>query len=103
MINIVSVKLFRQIIRTREPTPIYQLFQPGQINTHCVSKYYTKIKPKLADTRGFFVHKVTEIWNNLPPEFHNLGDVLFNKRIKIYAIKDYASDKLHRDGGYVTI
>ena len=53
MINVASVKLFRQIIMTKEPKPIYQLFKPGQINTintHCVSKYYTKIKLILADT-----------------------------------------------------
>ena len=106
MINVASVKLFKQIIMTKEPKPIYQLFKRGQIdtiNTHCVSKYYTKIKPKLADTQGFFVYKVTEIWNNLPPDFHNLSKALFNKRIQMYAIHHYASNSLHKDGGYITI
>ena len=106
MINVASVKLFRQIILTKEPIPLYNLFKHGQINnvnTRCISKYYAKFKPILADTKGFFVHKVTEIWNSLPPKLHNISNELFNKRIKTYTIKKCSHDKLHRDGRYIII
>ena len=106
MINVASVKLFRHIIMTKEPIPLYNLFKNGQINTvntRSVSKYYPKFKPLLADTRGFFVNKVTEIWNSLPTNLHNISNKVFFKRIRTHAIKNFSNDKLHRDGGYSII
>ena len=61
------------------------------------------LNPFCADTRGFFVHKVREIWNNFPPELHNISYELFSKKIKIYPIRNIESDKLHRDGRYVIV
>ena len=106
MINVASVKLFRLIILTKEPIPLYNLFKHRQINTvntRSISKYYPKFKPLLADTRVFFVNKVTEIWNSLPPELHNISNDLFTKRIRTHAIKNFSHDKLHKDGRYTII
>ena len=106
MINVASVKLFRHIILTKEPIPLYNLFKHGQINnvnTRSISKYYPKFKPLLADTKGFFVNKVTEIWNSLPHELHNISNDLFTKRIRTHAIKNFSHDKLHKEGGYTII
>ena len=83
MINIASIKLFRHIIMTQEPKLLYNLFKLGHnknVNTHCISKYYPKIKPKLANTRGFFVNKMTEVWHNLPINLYNISLKLFDKK-----------------------
>ena len=82
LINVASVKLFRQIVMKHCPKLLFNLLKTGQnhnVNTRTVIKYYPKIKPLLSDTWGFFVNKICEIYNSLPIHFHYLKTDSFGK------------------------
>ena len=106
LINIASVKLFRHIILTSKPQPLYVLVKKGQnnkVNTRTVNKYYPKNNPKTSELKNFFINKMCEIWNSLPLGLHNLSNKNFDLKIKKYARNNFNSKKLHKEGGYITI
>ena len=106
MIIISSLKLFRNIINKNKPITLYNLVKPGHINkvnTRIVNKFYPIIKPKLSDTKSFFINKICEIWNSLSIGLHNLSDKNFDTKIKKFAKTNFSNSKLHREGGYIII
>ena len=106
-VNFVSLKMYRQIIITKYPKPLYNLLKPGQNNinnTREIIKYYPKILPKLSVTKDSFVFKMSEIYNSLPQDIiKTTNNTKFNNILKVYIKQRFSSNRLHKLEGYITI
>ena len=72
MIIIQGLNLLHKIKRTQEPESLYEMFNNPTRPIRCETKLYTKYTPKTNQMRKFLIYKITDLYNNLDPDFHNM-------------------------------
>ena len=98
MIMCQELLILHKIQLTNEPQTLNEIFIQQKENTRTTTKtntkLYTKYTPKTKMMKNSLIYKITQIYNNLDPDFHNMKGKKFKNDIKYNIQHTYTLNRI---------